>query len=357
MTMGAKATSANSYGRRAPAPTARTGGTASWLRRTIGPGHKLAGLVALAALLAVGALVGVAWAAGFAAVWRILLHPHWWWLLAAVAGELVAFVGYTFAYREAARAEGGTHLEPPKAAALVTAGFGVFLQGGGFALDREALKRSGLSEREARQRVLGLGALEYAVLAPAAAIAGLIVYLRDASVSSGLTLPWLIGVPSGAALALGAYRFRDKLSGRHGWRRSVGHGLAALGLLFCMLRSLRSHWLAFVGIGAYWVGDIFCLWAALHAFSAQPPRTAELVVGYASGYAITRRALPLGGAGVVEALLPFALGWVGIALPQALLAVVAYRAINLWLPMIPGLAAIPTLARLRAPAGREFRRG
>jgi uncharacterized membrane protein YbhN (UPF0104 family) len=113
-----------------------------------------------------------------------------------------------------------------------------------------------------------------------------------------------------------------------------------------MLRSPRQSWLAFVGITAYWAGDVFCLWAAVHAFAAQPPPTAQLLVGYASGYAITRRALPLGGAGVVEALLPFALGWVGIALPQALVAVVAYRIVNLWLPMIPALAAIPTLARL-----------
>jgi hypothetical protein len=36
----------------------------------------------------------------------------------------------------------------------------VFLQGGGFALDREALMRAGLDEREARARVIALGALE-----------------------------------------------------------------------------------------------------------------------------------------------------------------------------------------------------
>jgi hypothetical protein len=38
--------------------------------------------------------------------------------------------------------------------------------------------------------------------------------------------------------------------------------------------------------------------------------------------------LPLGGAGVVEGLLPFALGWVRIALAPAVLAVVAYRAMK-----------------------------
>jgi hypothetical protein len=48
---------------------------------------------------------------------------------------------------------------------------GVFVQGGGFALDRAALEPTGLSGREARERVLGLGSLEYAVLAPATTLA------------------------------------------------------------------------------------------------------------------------------------------------------------------------------------------
>ena len=113
-----------------------------------------------------------------------------------------------------------------------------------------------------------------------------------------------------------------------------------------MLRSRTGLAFGIGGIVLYWAGDIFCLWATLHAFSAHTPPIAQLVLGYATGYAATRRALPLGGAGVVEALLPFALGWVAIGLGPALLAVFAYRVLNLWLPMIPALAGIPTLRRL-----------
>jgi len=58
----------------------------------------------------------------------------------------------------------------------------------------------------------------------------------------------------------------------------------------------------------------------------------------------------------VEALLPFALGWVAISLPRALLAVVVYRLINLWLPMIPALAGLPTLRRLERTRPRRGRR-
>jgi uncharacterized membrane protein YbhN (UPF0104 family) len=74
---------------------------------------------------------------------------------------------------------------------------------------------------------------------------------------------------------------------------------------------------------------------------------------------LTRRALPLGGAGVVEALLPFALGWLKIALAPALLAVFAYRVINLWLPLVPALVGLPTFhtlereRRRRAATARE----
>jgi uncharacterized membrane protein YbhN (UPF0104 family) len=324
--------------------TLRIGSGPRWLARAVGPGHKLAALLVLAGLLALGALAGVAWAAGFGAVAHFLIHPRWAWIAAAGGGELAAYVGYTFAYGEIARAEDGAELNTPKTAALVAAGFAAFLQGGGFALDREALRRVGLSKRQARERVLALGMAEYAVLAPATAIAALIVLLRVQGLGSGMTLPWIVGVPVGAAVALVALRFRERIAKRHGWRAGLGHALSALGFVLALARSRSA--VAYVGIAVYWLGDVFCLWATLHVFAAKPPPVAQLLVGYASGYALTRRALPLGGAGVVEVLLPFALHWMGTPLPQALLAVVLYRAINLWLPMVPALVSIPALARL-----------
>jgi uncharacterized membrane protein YbhN (UPF0104 family) len=281
------------------------------------------------------------------------VHPRWLWLGVAVAGEAVAYVGYIAAYREVARAEDGTELGAPRAAALVAAGFGVFVHGGGFALDRTALQHAGLSEAEARRRVLGLSLLEYAVLAPATLVAAVFVILLHNSISTSLTLPWIIGVPVGAVVALTALRYRKRVSR---WRYigpPFGRGLHALALVLALLCSPRRHGLALVGTLAYWGGDIFSLWATLHAFSAKPPPVAQLVVGYATGYALTRRALPLGGAGIVEVLLPFSLHWLAIPLAPALVAVFAYRVINLWLPIIPALAGLPSLRSLeRARASR-----
>jgi uncharacterized membrane protein YbhN (UPF0104 family) len=231
------------------------------------------------------------------------------------------------------------------------------VHGGGFALDRAALQRAGLSESEARRRVRSLGALEYAVLAPAALIAGVVVLVKQQAISPSLTLPWIIGVPVGAALALTALRFKPAVSRWPYIGRPLERGLHSLELVLGLVRSPRRHGLAVAGTVAYWAGDIFVLWATLHAFQARTPPVAQLVVAYATGYALTRRALPLGGAGIVETLLPLSLHWLKIALAPALLAVFAYRLINLWLPIIPALAGLPTLRRLeRSRPGNSRRR-
>jgi uncharacterized membrane protein YbhN (UPF0104 family) len=323
-----------------------------WLAAELARPHRLAALVAAAAVLSVGALVGVAATAGYGRVWRQLLHPHWQWFPIAVAGEVVAFLGYTLAYRELTRAERGPELDVPSAAAVVTTGFGVFVEGGGFALDRAVLERIGLSRREARERVLGLGTLEYAVLAPATLVAAVFLLGGHRSIDRGLTLPWVIGVPLGAALTLVALRRKQRFH-RRGWRMHVFDALSAIVLVCRLGRQPRRAFYALAGIGCYWVGDIFCLWATLRGFYAHTPPVAQLLVGYATGYSLTRRTLPLGGAGVVEALLPVALGWVAIERAPAILAVAVYRLINLWLPLLPALAGIPSIRRLER---RRFRR-
>ena len=94
------------------------------------------------------------------------------------------------------------------------------------------------------------------------------------------------------------------------------------------------------GTAVYWFGDILCLWACLHAFEGSAPGIAQLVVGYATGYALTRRMLPFAGAGAVEALLPFALLWTGFPLAASLLGVFAYRIFNIWVPTLAGILAI-----------------
>ena len=77
-----------------------------------------------------------------------------------------------------------------------------------------------------------------------------------------------------------------------------------------------------------------------------------LILGYATGYVLTRRSLPAGGAGIVEIALTFALHWVGLPFVPALVGVVTYRLFNFWLPMVPAVAVLPTIAELRAEYAR-----
>jgi uncharacterized membrane protein YbhN (UPF0104 family) len=199
-------------------------------------------------------------------------------------------------------------------------------------------------------RVLGLGALEYAVLAPAAALAAVIILARGSTHPSlGVTLPWALAVPLGFAAALGALAIRPRLRDASGWRAVLRHALDGVQVLRHLSTQGAKYGGAFLGATLYWVGDIGCLWACLRAFHDSPD-LAALVIGYATGYALTRRTLPLGGAGAVEALVSFALAWSGVPLAKAVLAVCAYRIFNLWLPLVPAAIGLRHLKRWSSAA-------
>src|SRR2546423_1645248 len=203
--------------------------------------RELVAFILLGAALSAAAVVGVSWAAGFGAVSDRFQHVDAAWLPLALAAEVLAYVGYVLAYREVARVEDGPRLAHSRALALVATGFGVFIARGGFSVDLHAFRQEFVSDREARVRVLGLGALE-------------------------------------------------------------GHF----------------------------------------------PSVAPLLIGYATGYALTRRTLPLAGAGAVEALLPFALLWTGTPLAAAVTAVLAYRIVNFWLPIVPAVFGLRSLRAAHA---------
>jgi hypothetical protein len=195
-------------------------------------------LVLVGAGLALAAVIGIAWAAGFTTVYDQLVHLDPLWLPVAFGMEVAAYFGYVVAYREIARVQGGPRLGIGRAGAIVAAGFGVFVIRGGFAVDRHALEDAGLEPREARIRVLGLGALEYAVLAPAAALAAVIILARGSTHPSlGFTLPWAIAVPLGFIAAFAALGLRHRVRDEGGWRAALRHALDAVN----MLRDHRHH--------------------------------------------------------------------------------------------------------------------
>ena len=161
-------------------------------------------------------------------------------------------------------------------------------------------------------------------------------------------MPWAIAVPLGFVAALWAVEQPRALRAHAGRRRHLAQALDSIYVLKRLFVQPK-HLLGPLGTALYWFGDIVCLWACLQAFTHGTPDISLLLLGYATGYALTRRTLPFGGAGAVEALLPFALSWCGISLAAAVLAVFAYRVFNFWLPIVPAALG---LRSMRAAAAR-----
>ncbi len=300
--------------------------------------------VVLAGLLFVCALLVMAWVAGWHTVVDQLRPRLSFWFAVAFACELVAFVAYVFAYREVAHIENGPRIGWLEAASVVAVGFGAFLAKGGGALDSKVLRGNG-SKHDGETRVLALDALEHAPLAPAACAAA-IDLLVEGQRKPGLdfSIPWATLVPIGAVAAFVGVRHRDRFVGEDGWRGQLGQALEGIRLLFRLAAGWRRHWLAFLGASVYWAGDVACLWASLKPFGATPTLPA-IVLAHAVGYVLTRRTLPFAGAGCVEVLMPLTLLAAGAPFAGAVLGVIVYRVFNLWLPLLPALAALPKVRR------------
>ena len=160
-------------------------------------------------------------------------------------------------------------------------------------------------------------------------------------------------MPAGTAITLVLLRHRSSMRKGGRIRKAVSRFLEAVVKLMHLFVPPRKSGLgAAAGMTVYWAGDIFALWACLAAFTHPGrPSVAALILGYATGYALSRRTLPFAGAGAVEALLPFALTWVGVPLAPALLSVFAYRVFNLWLPIIPATPGLVVLKRRHRGTG------
>ncbi len=317
-------------------------------------------ILLVAGALATAAAMGLADMAGYSRLVDAVQDVVPTWFAVCFGGEVVAYFGYVLAVRDIARVDDGPLLSLRLTMRTVVAGFGVFAAthaAGGFSVDYWTFRRSGLRRPDAVARVLALGVLEYVVLAPAALISAVVILFGTGGhVQHAMTYPWLAVVPGFlAALWASSPKRADRLSDPGGGgrvRRWFAHLVAGMVKLRCLLARPRMYGFGVAGVSLYWLGDIACLWAALKIYNAELS-TPALILAYATGYVLTRRSLPAGGAGVVEVLMTFALVWVGLPLAPALLGVVTYRLFNFWLPVIPALAALPAVRRMR----QDFRRG
>jgi uncharacterized membrane protein YbhN (UPF0104 family) len=314
---------------------------------------------ALATGLAAVAVLAIAHATRADAIGRAFNDVDVGWIALIAGAEILAYPAYVIAYRSLAQVHGHAPLALPMVARVVVAGFGPFSIGGGFGLDRQVLHGLQEDERSARVRVVALGILEWAVLAPTTCVVAIISLAEDADILPSLLWPWAVAVPVGFAFGLWAStpERAERLSRFGGKRRDwIARGLEGVGVLHTLLRSPREYLGAWAGTGLYWAADIAAFYGGLRTFGLDPG-AGKVILAYATGYAATRRSLPLGGAGVTEALMTYSLYWVREPLAPALAAVVAYRIFNFLLAATPALIAHRQLRPVLAVADELRRSG
>lgn len=304
-----------------------------------------------AVLVAVGVVLLIARAAGFAEVRDAIAAADPRWFPVALAAQVAALAGYAAVYREAFRWRGGPEVGAGLSVHVMLAGIGatrVVVAGGAGALAVTywCFRRARFSTREALVRVLGLNTLFYVLFGLGAWIAALLVAVAyDAP--AGLTAPWLVAVPLCflAAWFVTQPGRVERLTAPGGslLRRALTYAIAGTAWVRDVLPDPEGR-RALVASGVYWVGNVVTLWAALQSVGQSLP-VAELVLAYATGQVAMILPLPLGGAGGVDAALTYSLTAFGVPLALALVAVAVFRLFSFWLPTIPAIAALALVPR------------
>ena len=333
--------------------------------------RKAALAIALALLLAVGAVTLIGKLADFDEMLDALRRANKDWFPVCLGGLVCAYAGYILGYREVARMHGGPSLPLWTVTRIVGIGFGANVLGsaaGGLAVDFWALRRAGAGVHDSARRVLGFNTLEWALLGTAAMLAAAVVLAgRGQGAPLAMTLPWLIVVP--LSIAAAAWVTSPKRRGRFArvdermprkdgsprnrlgriWvqaKRGLADAIGGVLVVRHLVAHPRRHAAGVLGFAVYWFGHLFTLYAALRAFGIHEIEVSPLVLAFATGYVATALPLPGGGSGGIEAALAFSLRALGVPLAPALLAALVYRFFTFWLPIVPALALIPSVKRL-----------
>ena len=209
---------------------------------------------------------------------------------------------------------------------------------GGAALTLWALKRSGLESRAAARTLLSFLVLLYSVFLAAIVVSGTAVAAGLFGHSGPVALAAVPGAVALAAIALAvALSYRRDVGGA-GRLRSAARLVA--GAVRDARLLVRRGDARLAGAIAYWAFDAAVLWAMLHAFGAT---TALPVVALAYFIGQVANTVPVPGSvssGMVGVLIAFAVP-AAVAIP----AVLAYRAVSVWLPSPVALAAVPRLRK------------
>jgi uncharacterized membrane protein YbhN (UPF0104 family) len=316
---------------------------ATSLRRAV-----LAGAALTLSLATLGLL---AWDAGWHRAVQRLSHGEWSLLVAVLAAHLLAYVGYTVGHHRLLNLGSERGVAWRQTTLILLVGFGAIPSAGGVRIDQVALRGLGRSPEEATISAIALASIEMALLTPVAWVCSLLL-IGAPGVPGSESISWAIAtpvlaVPAVLAAARGTHRALAPHADRHrpSWLEDT---LAGFARALALVRHPKCGAIVLAGVAVYWAADILALWLSLRLCHVDLSVT-RLILAYATGYLLTRRSLPLAGAGSTELLLSVALTWVGVPLAAAVPAVLVYRLTDLSLTLIPALRGAPRLMRITHP--------
>ena len=303
----------------------------------------------VAALVVVGLVLLLA--PGLGEVRDLLTQAEPGWLALAVAFEALSCVSYVLMFRPVFcqhmpwRTSWEIGLSELGAGSIVPAS-----GAGGLALGAWILSEGGMPPRQIARRSVAFFLIKSSVNFVAVAVLGTVMALG--LVGPELS-PWLTVVPAAGALlvivavlvvprfGVGAPVPADAGRTRKAMREVRKALVEGTSEAVQMVRS--RNLLVIVGAVGYWAWDNAVLWAAFHAFGYSPPLTVVLM-GYLIGQLGGLLPLPGGLGGIDGGLIGTLIVYGTPAAPTAA-AVIVYRVILFWLPLLVGAVAFISLRR------------
>jgi uncharacterized protein (TIRG00374 family) len=309
----------------------------------------------------VGAVVGSSWRSrpGSASCARRCRGRRRGWLALAVALEALSCVSYVLLFRPVfCRRMPWVRSWQIGMSELAVGSLVPASGASGLALGAWVLRQGGMAADRIARRSVAFFLIKSSVNFVAVAVLGLL--LATGLLGPELSL-WLTALPAGMALVViatvllvprlgpGADPAPDAGRLRRGTssaRRALIQGTAEA------IELVRSRdWMILVGAVGYWAFDNAVLWATFNAFGESPALTI-ILLGYLIGQLGGLLPLP-GGIGGIDGGLIGTLIVFGAPVAATAAAVLAYRVILFWLPLLVGGPAFASLRRTMAqPGGR-----
>jgi uncharacterized protein (TIRG00374 family) len=221
---------------------------------------------------------------------------------------------------------------------------------GGLALGAWILRQGGMPVEQIARRSVAFFIIKSSVNFVAVAVLGTALAL---GVFGPDLSPWLTAAPAaGAVLVIAVVVVVPRLGEGRPVGSDAGRARRAIWQVRrALVRGAREaieivrsrNLLVIVGSVGYWAWDNAVLWAAFHAFGASPPITV-ILIGYLIGQLGGLLPLP-GGLGGIDGGLIGTLIVYGTPVAVTAAAVLVYRTILFWLPLVVGAVAFISLRR------------